>query len=167
MRKKTFSRALSITALLSVQVILASCMTGAYLKAEPVREIDISGSYTLILYGADLTRLAILDREGDDYRFEMTESVHSYRIEEGVPAGNAVNQAMAFIYSQRNRWRKITDKNGNTIGYELRPLYNIVHYGSSDILNVNYIVTGSRVQVLIDLKWAVKNKIERDDFGGD
>lgn len=46
----------------------------------------------------------------------------------------------------------VIDANGNTIGYELRPLYQPFTFGVSDVLDVDYIIRDRKVVVRIKLK---------------
>jgi hypothetical protein len=140
---------------------------GKYLKTETVRTADISGEFTLFLYGdGHLLEAAILDIEGDDYTFEMTGSGHNYTVEKSIPAELAVKKAIGFINGLRNRLRKILDDNGHIIGYQFSTVYNIYRYGSSDILDVDYRIKDKKVLVTIDIKNTIRKRYYMDLFGG-
>jgi hypothetical protein len=143
------------------------------LKTEEAKASDITGTYTLILYGGnysdDLETIAILDREGDQYNFEPYTPDFDYRIKKGVPAEEALKEAEKFVSFHNSFWRsqisRIIDNKGNTIGYEVRPLYQPFTFGVSDVLDVYYwLREGGRVKVLIRLTQSVER--ERLPFGG-
>jgi hypothetical protein len=134
---------------------------------------DITGTYTLILYGGnysdDLETIAILDREGDPYNFEPYAPDFDYRIKKRVPAKKAMKEAEKFVSFHnsflRSQISRIIDNNGKTIGYEVRPLYQPLTFGISDVLDVYYWVKeGGRVKVLIRLKQSVEKSLL--PFGG-
>jgi len=60
---------------LFLSMTLSSCAPGLYLKTSSVQPGEITGTYTLILYGArysnDIENVAILAREGTGYAFEV------------------------------------------------------------------------------------------------
>ena len=141
---------------------------GQYMKTETVAAADISGSVTLFLYGSgNLKRTSILDIEGDDYTFEISGSAHNYMVMKEVAAEQALQNATAFISSRRYRMIKIMSDEGQVIGYELRPLYSVFRYGSSDILDVDYRIRGKTVVVTVEIKSNIKKRYYRDLFGGD
>jgi hypothetical protein len=130
-----------------------------FLKTEEVKSEEITGTFTLVLYGGrhinDLETAAFLDREGDQYEFEPYAPEFDYRIKRGVPAEEALKEAKklvsfhnAFWYSQLS---KILDEKGNVIGYELRPLYRPFVYGRDDLLEIYYRIKGSKVIIEIRL----------------
>jgi hypothetical protein len=135
------------------------------LRAEEAKASDITGTYTLILYGGnypdDLETIAILDREGDRYNFEPYAPDFEYRVKKGEPAKKALREAEKFVsfhYSfLRSQISRIIDNKGKTIGYEVRPLYQPLTFGISDVLDVYYLLKeGGRVKVLIRLKRSVE-----------
>jgi hypothetical protein len=143
------------------------------LRTEEAKASEITGTYTLILYGGnysdDLETIAILDREGDQYNFEPYAPDFDYRIKKGVPAKEALKEAEKFVSFHNSFWRsqisRIIDNKGNIIGYEVRPLYQPFTFGISDILDVYYwLKEGGGVKVLIRLKQSVERS--RLPFGG-
>jgi hypothetical protein len=155
------------TILILFLTVSFSCTTGKYLKTETAGTADISGEITLFLYkDVYLIEAAVLDIEGDDYTFEMTGSGHNYTVEKSVPAELAVKKAFGSISSQRGRLRKILADNGNKIGYEVRPVYGIFRYGSSDILDVDYRIEDKKVSVTVDVKSTFRDRYYRDIFRG-
>jgi hypothetical protein len=130
------------------------------LKTEKAKVDDVTGSFTLILYGGrfsdDIETIAILDREGDQYTFEPYAPEFDYRIKKGVQAKDAIREAEKFVSFHNSFWRsqlsKIIDNKGNPIGYELRPLYLPFSYGISDVMDVYYWrKEGNKVKVTIRL----------------
>ncbi len=156
------------TILILFLTVSFSCTTGKYLKTETAGTADVSGEITLFLYkDVYLIEAAFLDIEGDDYTFEMTGSGHNYAVEKSVPAELAVKKAFGFISSQRGRLRKILADNGNTIGYEVSPVYGIFRYGSSDILDIDYRIEDKKVSVSVDIKGTFRDRYYRDIFRGE
>lgn len=160
----------SLLAVLCI-AFLNSCSTSNYLKTEGVKDADIKGSFTLILYGGrhlnDIETIAILDIEGDQYIFEPYAPEFDYKIKRGIPAKEALEEAERFVSWHSSFYRiqlsKILDDKDNVIGYELRPLYQPLAFGVSDVLDVDYRIKDSRVIVRIKLK----PQIERMLFDGD
>lgn len=147
-------------------VVISFIMTGTSfaikrpLKTEEAKSTDIIGTFTLILYGGnysdDLETIAILDYEGDQYNFEPYAPEFDYRIKKGVPGKEALEEAKKFVSFHNSFWRsqlsRIVDNKGDTIGYELRPLYLPFTFGVSDVLEVNYwLKEGNKVKVTIKL----------------
>lgn len=68
-------------------------------------------------------------------------------------------------------WRpqlsRIIDEKGNTIGYELRPLYYPFVYGRDDLLEVYYKVKDGKVIVEIRLIPEIFNMLFFGDLPGD
>jgi hypothetical protein len=165
-----------INSTLVLLVILVLTTSGSLafekpLKTEDANAADISGVFTLILYGGkyydDVETIAILDYEGDPFTFEPFAPEFDYRIKKGVPAKEAIEEAEKFVSFHNSFWRsqlsRIIDKKGNTIGYEIRPLYLPFTFGVSDLLEVNYwLKEGNRVKVTIRLITSV----ERIHFPG-
>lgn len=130
------------------------------LRTKEAKAADITGVFTLILYGGkyydDIETVAILDYEGDQSTFEPYAPEFDYRIKRGVSDREAIKEAEKFVSFHNSFWRsqlsKIIDNKGNTIGYEIRPLYRPFTFGVSDVLEVNYwLKEGNRVKVTIRL----------------
>ncbi len=147
-----------------------SCAPEKYLRTEEVKTDDITGTYTLILYGGryldDIETVAILDKEGDRYNFEIYAPEFDYKIKKGTDAKDALKEAEKFVSFHRafhqSILSRISDKMGETIGYELRPLYYPINYGFSDVLDVDYIIKDSRVIVKIRLRPEVESLFNED-----
>jgi hypothetical protein len=141
-------------------LILQSCVTGKYLRTEQAPDSEITGNYTLILYGGnyseDIENVAILDKEGDPYTFEVFAREYDYTVKKDVPAKEALDAARKFISSHRSvrgtKLNRVIDKEGNTIGYELRPLYFQLEYGYPDILHTEYVEKDHKIIVRVWLR---------------
>lgn len=127
------------------------------LKTEEAKELDVIGVFTLILYGGrdanDIETLAILDIEGDQYTFEPYAPEFDYKMERGLSGKEALYRAYKFISYHPAFWHsqlsRIADEKGNTIGYELRPLYMPFVFGISDVLEVYYSLRNGKVVAVI------------------
>jgi len=150
------------------------------LRTEKADAAELKGSFTVIFYGGrfsdDLETFAILDLEGDQYHFEPFAPDFDYRVKKGVPSTEALREAERFVSFHNSFWRsqlsRILDKEGNVIGYELRPLYMPLAYGRSDVMDVSYwIKEGGRVKVTVRLIPAIEKLTmpggELESSGGD
>jgi hypothetical protein len=151
------------------------------LKTIEASPSEITGTFSLILYGGrfsdDVETIAILDLEGDGYTLVPFAPDFDFRIKKGLSAKEALEQAQKFVNFHNAFWRsqlsRITDNNGGTIGYELRPLYLPFYFGVSDIFDVYYwLKENGRVKVTIKLIPFVERLRlpggDRDgSFGGD
>ena len=158
--------------LIGISLILTvSCATGIYLRTERAQVTEISGTYTLILYGGrysnDIETIAILDKEDAKYTFEVSAPEFDYKIKRGVPAKEALEEAEKFVSFHHSFWQarlsRIIDPAGNTIGYELRPLYHPIDFGYTDVLDVYYVIKDSKVIVTISLIPEVQRILFDDD----
>jgi hypothetical protein len=139
---------------------LSSCEGGRYLKAQEVSPSDLSGTYTLLLYGGryggDLQNVAILDKDADRYTFEIFAPDFDYKTERGLTAAEAIERAERFVrfhygYS-KTQWKEVLDPSGSVIGYEARPLYRPLEAGYPDILDISYVLMDAKVVVRIRFK---------------
>lgn len=127
------------------------------LKTIEASNEEVKGVFTLILYGGrdmnDIERLAILDLEGDKYTFEPYAPEFDYRIKKSLSEKEALEMSHKFVSSHNafyhSQLSRIIDDKGNTIGYELRPLYMPFIYGVSDVLDVYYSLKGEKVRAYI------------------
>jgi len=136
------------------------------LKTESANPSDISGVFTLVLYGAnysdDLETVAILDYEGDEYYFEPFAPSFDYKVKKGIQAQEALKEAGQFVSFHNSFWKyqlsTIFSHDGEPIGYEVKPLYRPFVYGISDILDVYYwLKEDGKVKVVIKLNTSVEN----------
>ncbi len=138
---------------------LTSCAGGQYLKTAATGPSGLTGNYTLILYGcrysADVENVAILAREDVQYTFNVYAPEFDYKVKKHVPAREALKEAEDFVRCHYAFWRsrlsKIMAPEGNILGYEVRPLYSTLEFGYPDILDINYLVQGTKVTVNISL----------------
>jgi hypothetical protein len=157
--KNIINCTLVLAALLFISVGISFALKEP-LKTEAALPADISGTFTLILYGAnysdDLETVAILDNEGDDYSFEPFAPAFNYTLKKGVQAQEALREATQFVSFHNAYWKyqlsKIVNHEGITIGYEVKPFYRPFVYGISDILDIYYWLKGNgKVKVIIKL----------------
>lgn len=144
-----------------VIALLCGCSSKQYLRTEEANPADITGAFNVILYGSnylsDIENVAILDVSGDDYTFEPYAPAFEFRIDKDVPAKEAIEEAEKFVSWPPTFWRivfsRILDPENRTIGYEVRPFYEAIVYGSPDVMNIDYWLKPDRtVQVKIKLK---------------
>lgn len=142
------------------------------LKTVAAMPADASGTFTLILYGAnyldDLETIAILDYEGDEYHFEPYAPAFNFKVKKGVQAQEALEETEEFVSFHSSFWKsqlsEIINEEGITIGYEVRPLYRPFIYGISDILEVYYwLKENGKVKTIIRLN----NSVESASLSGD
>lgn len=159
-------------------ILLSSCSLTHYvnLKKEKATKEEITdGSVILILHGNryadDLETIAILDIEGDGYKFVPYTPEYNYIVKSGISVWDAIKEAEVFVSRGsssffQSRLSKIYDTEGRVIGYEVRPLYHPFKFGTSDVLDVNYSLRDDRVMVYIRLKHSVDNidGRNRDDW---
>jgi len=125
--------------------VLAGCATGRRLSTEPAM-VNEDYRYDLILYGGrhqnDLETLAILDKAGDGYTIEPLAPAFDYYMHRDYPGPNAINAAVKWVSFNPAfaaiRTNRILDRGGNTIGYEIRPLYQPFVFGTIDVLETHY-----------------------------
>ena len=150
-----------IIASVVLQLLIAGVQLGhgSYLRTEQAKDEEVTGSFTLILYGGrhanDLETIAFLDKEGDQYEFEPYAPEFDYKVRKGVSAADALKEARRFVSFHSAFWRsqlsKILDEKGNIIGYEVRPLYRPFIYGRADLIDVYYRIKDEKVIIYIKL----------------
>jgi hypothetical protein len=159
----------SITAtfmLIFILITAYSCVNVKYLHTDKAAPSEITETYTLLLYGGryldDVKNVAILDKEGDRYTFDIYAPEFDYTVRKQVPAKDALEEAnkhVSFHHSFfRSKLRKILDAEGNVIGYELRPLYHLQEFGTSDILYTEYTLKDDKVIARIRLDYELEKK---------
>jgi hypothetical protein len=167
---------LTVLALLVISLNLSACMSlaGNHLKIEAAKQLEVTGTYTLLLYGCrypdDVENVAILDKEGDPYTIAIYAPDFRYKVKTGLPAEEALKQAEQFVkcsvHYQQTRFSKIPDATGNIVGYEARALYSPIRFGMYDVLDVQYVVRDNRIVVYIKLDPAVDKEL-RNEGGPD
>ncbi len=134
------------------------------LKTEAAKPADVQGKFSLLLYGCssqdDLANIAILDKEGDPYSFEIYAPDYSYTRKTGLDGSEALQEAERFvrcnIRSERSRLQRILGPDGTGIGFELRPLYSVAAFGKDDVLDVRYVNKERKILVYIELDPAIE-----------
>lgn len=169
-------RILSFFAILFLGLNISSCVvtTGNHLKIEAAKPLEVTGTYTLLLYGCrypdDVENVAILDKEGDPYTIEIYAPDFRYKAKTGLPGEEALKQAEQFVkcsvHYQQTRFSKIPDSAGNIIGYEARALYSPIRFGMYDVLDIQYVAKDNKIVVYIKLDPAVEMEL-RDEGGRD
>jgi len=163
--KNLLSRSFVVLAVISLSFGLNSCATGKYSRTEGATMSEVTGTFTLILYGCgyhgDMATVAILAKEDTQHPFEVFAPAFSYRIKKNISAEEALKEAERFIscspsYSSASL-RKVLDERGNTLGYELRPRYSRLS-APSDVLDTSYISNG-KVTVRIRLNEDVERQL--------
>ena len=137
-----------------------------HLKTEAADSAEVKGKFTLQLYGSssrnELANIAILDKEGDPYAFEIYAPDFSYTVQAGLDAAKALRTAERFvrrnIQSERTRLHRILSPAGAGIGFELRPLYSVATFGRDDILDVRYSIKDRQIIVRIELDPAIERQ---------
>ncbi len=146
-------------AVLFLSLAVISCAPAPLLKTSLVQPGEITGTYTLILYGArysgDIENVAILAKEGTGYTFDVYAPAFDYKVKKALPADEALETAQRFVgfhYAfRRSQLSGIMDDRGVVIGYEVRPLYSPLDFGYSDVLDITYLRQDSKVVVRIRL----------------
>ena len=64
-------------------------------------------------------------------------------------------------FYSRSDLREIYSKDGQLIGYELRPLYQVSHYGTSDIVDIHYWTEDVTVNVSVDIQNFIKKRFRQ------
>jgi len=175
MKKNVKTLMLTLMPLLLLLVCVSFADAARYLKTVEAKDQEVTGTFTLILYGGrhinDLETLVILDKEGDPYEFEPYAPEYDYKVKKGVSAGDALSEAKKFVSFHNAFWRsqlsKILDEKGTIIGFELRPLYRPFVYGRDDLLEVYYRVKDGKVIAFIRLIPEVFNTFFFGDLPGD
>jgi len=175
-REETLVRRLALLVVVLVLPIASSCAALAtnHLKTEETMPAEIQGTYTLLLYGCrsvdDVENVAILDKEGDPFTFDIFAPDFEYKVKTGLPAEEALKAAEQFIrcsfHYQKSQLSRIVGPSGEVIGYEVRPLYSPLRFGRYDLLDIQYTFKADKVVVYIRLDPTVERFI-RNEGGGD
>jgi hypothetical protein len=163
-------------AILFLGLNLSSCVmtAGSHLKTEAAKPSEVTGTYTLLLYGCrypdDLENVAILVREGGPYIFEIYSLATRYKIKSGLTADEALREAGQFVTCsvqyKDSRMSRISDPRGAVIGYEVRPLYSPIRFGMYDVLNIQYVLRDGQGKIVIYIKLDPTVEMQLRDEGG-
>jgi hypothetical protein len=144
-------------------IIIKSFTRGKTLRTIPSPITTIHGVFTLILYGGrhsnDLETVAILAPESSRYTFEPFAPEFRFTVKKGVPAKEAIAAAEMFV-SRHSSFRQsrisgIIDNKGNILGYEIRPLYFPLTFGTEEVIEVNYSIEANKIIVYVRLNATV------------
>jgi hypothetical protein len=140
------------------------------IKKEPFKDGEvITGNFNFILYGGthseDLETVVILDTVDDKYSFVPYASEYQFLIKNNYANDRALQTAIRSIgwhyLFMRAQVSKILDQQSNLIGYEVKPLYMPLRFGSPDILDVHYNLRGDNIYFYVVLKDDLEGLFER------
>ncbi len=147
-------------------MLLASC--SIKLTTVPVQKMqEDEGQFNLIYLvnqkRDDLRNAVILDRLGDEYIFVPDVRDFDYEVLQDISIREATLETDVFFRSfpfiTGGTFFGITNRKGDTIGYEFRPYYNPKYYGTPDILDIDYsLKSDGRIYIDIGIKY---NLIQR------
>jgi hypothetical protein len=165
---RMFLRRLPVFFAIILLLAVGSCASGPGIHTQKAGIDEVTGRYTLILYGCnyfdDLATVAILAKEGGKYTFAPYAPEFNYRIIKGLPAKEALGRAEKFVNCNSSYKNSIltgiVDPEGHTLGYELRPLYFTFVYGTDDVLNTFYWIRDGKINVSIRLKPSLERHLE-------
>jgi hypothetical protein len=148
-----------IAAILLLIIGLFFFMGDNHLKTEEATPGEVQGTYILLLHGCrhpdDLENVAILDKEGDPYSFEIFAKDSAYTIKTGLTGEQALKEAEQFIrcsvYFERTGLRKILGPGGAGIGFEVRPIYSPARFGANEVIDMQYTIKDRKVTVHIKI----------------
>ncbi len=146
-----------------------SCAPGLRLNTQGAQDAEVIGNYTAIYYGCnffnDLETITFLEKEGGAYHFEPYAPDFKYRVKKGLSSTDAIERAKKSVNCNasfsRTQVSRILAPSGETLGYEVRPLYLPYTYGVDDVLDVDYWLKDNKVVITIRAP-----SIDRDDAPG-
>jgi len=127
------------------------------LKTELANSEQVQGNFTLILYSGPwperIANVAFLDREDDRLTFDLYAPDFDYKILKGIPAKEAIARAEAFVSTHssfhHSQLACIRDEYERVVGFEMRPLYYPITYGTSDVLFIDYSLRDNKIIIHI------------------
>jgi hypothetical protein len=154
-----------------VALLMTSCSGGKLLRTEPYDAEIISGFFDVTFYYNQdydgLKQIVILDVVDDDYEIVLYEPEYFVQTVKHVSGDDAIVNAITFLRDHQNyinyKTIAIVDHMGNTIGYEIRPLYTPEMYGIGDVMDSHYTLEDDgTVRAYISLKEQIKAIFEQD-----
>ncbi len=154
--------------LAAIVFTLIGCAGLTPLRTGGARSVNPNLRYTLILYGmrylTDPRSVAFLDVEGDRYTLKPFAPGFDYTELHGLNSVEAMNRAVSFLGQNPDTngygLRRIIGPGGQTIGYEVRPYFQILKYGFMDVLNIYYTLKKNDVvSIYVDLIPSVRDRI--------
>ena len=152
---------------IALALLTSSCSLGNRLEMKAASVSDLTGNFNVIFYGCnfngDFETVAILAKEDSPYPFEPYAPDFNYRIVKGIPANVALSGAMDFVNCHSSFHKpllsKLVDAKGETLGFEVRPLYHPFAFGFDDAINIDYRIKDGKVVVKIRLLPAVERML--------
>lgn len=168
---RTIDRRSGFAYFLIIACLCVSCAPGMRLNTQGAEDSEVTGTYTVILYGCnfseDLETIAFLDREGDQYVFEPYAPDFKFRTMKSVGAKEALAKAADFLHCNtaflQTQLSRILAPHGEIIGYEARPRYRSFVYGSGEVLLRDYRLQDNTVTIWIRLAPWVEDMLSGGD----
>ncbi len=143
----------------AMAIMVSACALGNRLELKTASGSDLTGNFNVIFYGCnysdDLETIVILSREDSPYVFEPFAPDFNYRVFKGIPANDALKAAREFVACHtafhKSQLSRLVDSRGETLGFEVRPLYYPFVLGFDDVLDTDYRVKDGKVVVKIRL----------------
>jgi len=169
-----------ILLMLALLFCSVSCAKHVRLNTQGAQASEVSGTYTAIYYGCnflnDLETVAFLEKEGGKYPFVTFAPDDKYRVKKGLSSGEAIESGNKFVSCnslfRRTQVSRILGPDGETLGYEVRPLYLPYRFGSDDIIEVDYRLKDNKVVITVKLRASVemglqdnKRRLNEKDMG--
>ncbi|MFI5295483.1 MAG: hypothetical protein ACHQ0Y_10710 [Thermodesulfovibrionales bacterium] len=175
MKRIKSTQMVCLAAFLLAALVVVSCTSGIRLNTQGTGYSKAEGTYRVILFGCnfgnDLETIAFLDKENDKYVFEPYAPDFKFKIKKGVQAEAALKEAGEFVNCNTSflhfQTYGIIGPNGETLGYELRPLYEPLAYGVQDVLLTDYWLKDDKVVIKIRLNPWVERMLQGDGGGKD
>lgn len=152
-------------------MFVTSCSGGKYLRTEPYTAESIDGLFDITFYYNQdydgLKQVVILDVVDDDFEIVVNEPEYYVQTVKDVTGDDAVVNAIKFVQDHPNyinyKIIKIVGQGGDTIGYEVRPLYAPAMYGIGDVMDSSYTMEDDgTIRATISLKDQIKAIFEQD-----
>jgi hypothetical protein len=166
------SSSIKVFILLSLlSLILTSCAGGKNLRTTPSTAESISGIFDVTFYSNQdydgLKQIVILDLVDDAYEIVLYEPKYYMQTVKHAKGDDAEKSAVEFLKDHPNyinyKINKILDKEGNAIGFEIRPLYAPATYGITDVMQNYYTLEDDgKVRATITLKGQIRRIFEQD-----
>jgi hypothetical protein len=168
---------LLLPAVLWLTFNLVSCVSTGHLSTREISTTEAEaagGTVALHTFGCrhpdDILNASFLDINDDAYDFEIFAPDFEYTIRRDVATGEALKKAEQFLecsfHYEQAQFRSILDPRGHLIGYEVRPLYSFLRFGTRDVLQIDYRINDHTVTIYIRLDPQVEALIDnegRDD----
>ena len=152
---------------------LVSCAKEIRLNIQEAQSSEVSGNFAAIYYGCnfmnDLETIAFLEKEGGKYPFMPFAADDKFKVKKGLSAAEAIVTANKFVNCnalfRRTQVSRIIGPDGETLGYEVRPLYLPYRYGSDDILEVDYRLKENKVVIAVKVRASVEMGLQNNNKG--